>query len=555
MPIRVFFFDCWKARNFASITNYGIHDRTKDLFLRIAKELNIDEKYGWYKVKKEDLWKRTEVRTIVSKNYQGYLTKALQQAYPNQTFHMWRLDESVSKDYWNDKKNQRHFFDWMFQELSFSSLEDWYQVSISNLENKGSTLMLRDIVGNYYNGSLYLALQNLYPESQHVLKYWWNFVHESTRQLWKEIPYQQEFFFWIAKEFNVESQLDWFDINFSEVMKRGGGWINHFYGHGNENSFGSFIRAIQAVYPSFWYEKKHQRKFFEKIGTQLGLRKPEDWYQIQATDLADKGATMLLTNYFGGNISNALQEIFPEFNWKVWRFSFVPEEFWEHKKNHLEYLEWFSVKMDLQTFEDWYSVKRQDIIQTGGTGLLNRYNGYLSNALQHLLDPDLSWQTWKFDYVPKHFWSNPKNQRQYFDWFGITIGISKPEDGYRIMVSDIMANHGSGIMFQVFHDSVSKAMVTVYPEYNWRMWRFNQVTNSFWDSEQNVKVYLEWVAEKLNICEIEDWLTVTNEQLNGLRGAALVKKSGGIIPLLKKYFPQNSSNSQANYLFRKAQGN
>ena len=51
----------------------------------------------------------------------------------------------------------------------------------------------------------------------------------------------------------------------------------------------------------------------------------------------------------------------------------------------------------------------------------------------------------------------------------------------------------------------------VDPNYNWLPWKFNQTPKGYWNDETNVKAYMNWLSEKLNIETMEDWYKVSQE--------------------------------------------
>ena len=52
---------------------------------------------------------------------------------------------------------------------------------------------------------------------------------------------------------------------------------------------------------------------------------------------------------------------------------------------------------------DWYLVSKQQVIQYGGAGLLNYYNGSLLNALKSIY-PSQDWNRYRFS-MPHHITS------------------------------------------------------------------------------------------------------------------------------------------------------
>jgi hypothetical protein len=48
---------------------------------------------------------------------------------------------------------------------------------------------------------------------------------------------------------------------------------------------------------------------------------------------------------------------------------------------------------------------------------------------------------------------------------------------------------------------------------------------------------MEWIANKFEVKEMEDWYSVSGEQIAFHGGSALLKKHGGFRELLQKVFP------------------
>jgi hypothetical protein len=72
--------------------------------------------------------------------------------------HNWKVETSdrKPKGYWNDKSNQRKFFDQLALKLNVKKPEDWFSVRLQTvLDNGGS------FVKTYYNQSLVHGL-NIY---------------------------------------------------------------------------------------------------------------------------------------------------------------------------------------------------------------------------------------------------------------------------------------------------------------------------------------------------------------------------------------------------------
>ena len=61
--------------------------------------------------------------------------------------------------------------------------------------------------------------------------------------------------------------------------------------------------------------------------------------------------------------------------------------------------EWLFEKMRMKNMSDWYKVKVSNIIEHGGSILLDRYQDSLCNALMKVY-PSHSWHPWRFGKMP-----------------------------------------------------------------------------------------------------------------------------------------------------------
>ena len=81
---------------------------------------------------------------------------------------------------------------------------------------------------------------------------------------------------------------------------------------------------------------------------------------------------------------------------------------------------------------------------------------------------------------------------------------------YLIQIKDLLHNHG-GSLIKNFNNSPIKLITSVYPNQNWLPWKFNQAPKGYWNDENNVKQYINWLGDKLNIKTMEDWYNVSQK--------------------------------------------
>ena len=99
------------------------------------------------------------------------------------------------------------------------------------------------------------------------------------------------------------------------------------------------------------------------------------------------------------------------------------------------------------------------------------------------------------------------------NWLSEKLNIKTMEDWYKVTKNDIIKNYGDTLI-TFYYSSYINLIMNSYPNYKWLPWKFNRATKGFWKKEENIKEYMNWLSEKLNIKTTEDWYKVTREVIN-----------------------------------------
>lgn len=147
-----------------------------------------------------------------------------------------------------------------------------------------------------------------------------------------------------------------------------------------------------------YWKVENQRFFFDWLGNQLGYSTKDDWYKVTKEDVLSRGGKKVLSCYNDSPIQ-ALQTVYPEHSWIVWKFNRVPHGYWKKRKNSKDFLDWLRGKLGYKSMEDWYSLTQEDICKNGGRGLLEQHNNSPSKVLQSTY-PEHKWKLDKFKNKP-----------------------------------------------------------------------------------------------------------------------------------------------------------
>jgi hypothetical protein len=113
----------------------------------------------------------------------------------------------------------------------------------------------------------------------------------------------------------------------------------------------------------------------QDIALHIGICIPEQWCDLTAGDIKTNKELWALVKRYGGSIIKTLYDIYPEYEWKPWKFRHfsVPHGYWDNLDNQKKYFNWLSNILGINKTSDWYSISRNDVISRGGATLLNKY--------------------------------------------------------------------------------------------------------------------------------------------------------------------------------------
>jgi hypothetical protein len=103
----------------------------------------------------------------------------------------------------------------------------------------------------------------------------------------------------------------------------------------------------------------------------------EDWYKVAPSKFASFDKNIML-NMFDGALIYALQTIYKDTDWKIWKFTRTPARFWDNKaiflllyihqmkmnsfqENQREYFDWLADILNVNSLDDWYRITTYDV--------------------------------------------------------------------------------------------------------------------------------------------------------------------------------------------------
>jgi len=99
---------------------------------------------------------------------------------------------------------------------------------------------------------------------------------------------------------------------------------------------------------------------------------------------------------------------------------------------------------------------------------------------------------------------------------------------------------------------LSNALSIIYPEVKWQYWRFSYLSKNFWEKEENVRDYFQWLFQQLQMNTLDDWYRISLHQIMKLGPITSIKKYGGLPKVLSRLYPTHQWNIEKFYALPKA---
>lgn len=279
---------------------------------------------------------------------------------------------------------------------------------------------------------------------------------------WAASENQRRYLIWLGQKLGYRTLDDYYGITTRDFKaNRGSGALLHCWGS-------SSVTAVMQTFPehewyewlfascprSFWSDQKNHRRYMKWLGTQCGIKRPDDWYTITNRDFRrHKGGAFLL--HYHSTVSAAVRAFLPNTKWNEWQFGKTPKGFWTRRENRQRYMKWLAEQLNFKKLDDWYQVTRTDFEKHFGNQFMKHYNG---SPLAAVLDcfPDHVWFEWKFARVPAGFWKKRINRERYLNWLEEKLQIRNPADWGQIRRADLKNNFGGGLL--AMYGSIDKLL-------------------------------------------------------------------------------------------------
>lgn len=339
--------------------------------------------------------------------------------------------------------------------------------------------------------------------------------------VWNDKSKRDEYRAWLEHKFSIVSIQDWTQLKAKD-------FVNSFQKRHHfstiemvkelvsEHKF--YVWEFRQAPKGWWEDFENQKQYFNWLKKSLKIKKPQDWYSIKSRQINPSFLKQFST------YQEMLKCMIPDFDFKPWMFSQVPDGWWKNKENQKLYMDNLGRELGFSKPEDWYQLKYEDV----ELSLMTLYGDSPENLVRSFF-PKFPFKSWKFNRIPRNWWSNFNNQQAYIDDLGKELGFTQPHDWYKLR-----KDHLESSFFALYKNSRLLILQTFFPNYKFKPWLFEVAPRNSWDSLETQKEYIDFLGETLGFEKPEDWYAIGYSDFNS---AFLRRFDGSRKKILKTFFP------------------
>jgi hypothetical protein len=345
---------------------------------------------------------------------------------------------------------------------------------------------------------------------------------------WDDDHNHKRYVKWLGMQLGFKKPEDWYAVTSKDFTDRRGHGFLEYYEH-------SYFRVLEVHFPKvewkpwlfqqapngYWHSIENCAKFVRWFECQRGFTSLDGWYGMTQDDVYELHGAGLM-DHFDCSVQRLVRAVHPNHDWKPWLFVQVPKNFWPKRENRVAYMKWLEKKLGYETPHDWYRVTNNDLIDNGGSSLVQL--GYKTIDLLRELYPRRTYYPWLFSQVTQGFFQSYERRVEYLRWLGKQLGFKTESDCLTLTRLQFADNGGAPLFDQYYQGDMCNAMREIFPGREWFPWEFAKVPVGFWDDIQNCRAFLTWLGKRLGYESKSDWYKVRRADFRDNLGNGFIKR-------------------------------
>ena len=258
----------------------------------------------------------------------------------------------------------------------------------------------------------------------------------------------------------------------------------------------------------YWEKQENIHNFLSQIKEQYNLSTPEDWNSITNKTIESNGGGRLLRKY---SMFDLKCMACPEGK-SIFNNPPKPAGYWEIKENVLQFLLQLKEKFNIEHMEDWNSITKENILNSGGRTLFSKYSMFEIKCMA-FPEGKIYFEN------PSGYWENEQNILHFLSKIKAKYNLNSSKDWSSITKNHIQSNGGSLLLKK---HSMFELKCMAFPV---EKASFNPPkVAGYWENKENVLQFLSEMKEKYNLNTFEDWNSITTYHIQSNGGGRLLRK-------------------------------
>lgn len=301
-----------------------------------------------------------------------------------------------------------------------------------------------------------------------------------------------------------------------------------------------------------WKDPKNVRNALYTLHKQISPNKEfiEFVYDDFTKSLLEKNDLSGMRSIFGSK-KEMLSFAFPDMYLDPLKFTRCQNHIWKNDENikrAVEIMFHESIYSDFTEFV--YNLKYDDVVERFSSQIMKECDYSVVTLLERVgykIDKPYKMKS----SVPKKYWNSIENQRMYMDDFATAHNINHWEDWYeKLDQKSIMAWHGGNVI-RKYNGSVIKLLLTIYPEFPFKIYKFKNVPLSYWDSIENQRAWADDFEKQHVFITKNDWYKVSSDMIVDFHGGTLKHKYCSLSDMVMSIYPEYKFTKSKFYKYGK----
>ena len=260
----------------------------------------------------------------------------------------------------------------------------------------------------------------------------------------------------------------------------------------------------------YWDDVINVHKFMKEFASKFNVNTQEDWDKITQTQIKKAGGSTLLNKY---SIYDLKCFGFPDGKDFFSKLKKTPKNYWNNKQNLENLISKIKQQLNLKSAEDWNLITQKQIREFSRSKLVQEYSVFEIKCMACPEGKNIFTK-------PQNYWKKKENVIQFLNELKLQKNLITTDDWNTLSQKDIIQYGGESLLNKY---SLYELKSMGNPDGNLIYSKPSRKSIGYWNSIENVQLFLQELRENLNLKTKEDWNSISRSIIIKFGGASLLK--------------------------------